>query len=108
MAHLNTYYYRVLLPHGAVRSGLLRLAVQRDLSARMRLEAETDGTVVGLWRFPQWLAVVTDMLLHLFRNQVRGDDLAGFLRDMGLMMRAGVPALDALMTLVDKGGKADE
>ena len=102
MAHLNTYYYRVLLPHGAVRSGLLRLAVQRDLSARMRLEAETDGTVVGLWRFPQWLAVVTDMLLHLFRNQVRGDDLAGFLRDMGLMMRAGVPALDALTTLVDE------
>ena len=45
MANLNTYYYRVLLPHGGVRSGLLRLAVKRDLSARMRLEADTDGTV---------------------------------------------------------------
>ena len=102
MAELNTYYYRVLLPHGAVRSGLLRLAVQRDLSARMRLEAETDGTVIGLWRFPKWLAVVTDMLMHLFRKQVRSEDLAGFLRDLGLMMRAGVPSLDALTTLVDE------
>lgn len=48
MANLNTYYYRVLLPHGAVRSGLLRMAVKRDLSARMRLETDTDGTVIGL------------------------------------------------------------
>ena len=102
MANLNTYYYRVLLPHGAVRSGLLRLAVKRDLSARMRLEADTDGTVIGLWRFPAWLAAVTDMLMHLFRRQVRSEDLGGFLRDLGLMMRAGVPALDALRTLVDE------
>lgn len=102
MANLNTYYYRVLLPHGGVRSGLLRLAVKRDLSARLRLEADTDGTVISLWRFPAWLAVVADALLHLFRKQVRGEDLAGFLRDLGLMMRAGVPALDALTTLVEE------
>lgn len=102
MAELNTYFYRVLLPHGAVRSGLLRLAAQRDLSARMRLEAETDGTVIGLWRFPQWMVVATDLLMHLFRKQVRSEDLAGFLRDLGLMMRAGVPSLDALKTLVDE------
>ncbi len=102
MAHLNTYYYRVLLPHGAVRSGLLRLAVKRDLSARVRLEADTDGTVLNLWRFPSWMGGIADVLLHLFRRQVRAEDLAGFLRDLGLMMRAGVPALDALATLVDE------
>lgn len=102
MATLNTYYYRVLLPHGALRSGLLRLAVERDLSARMRLESETDGTVIHLWRFPAWLAGVADLVLRLFRRQMRTEDLAGFLRDLGLMMRAGVPALDALGTLVDE------
>lgn len=102
MAILNTYYYRVLLPHGAVQSGLIRLAVQRDLSVRLRLEADTDGTVIGLWRFPVWLGALTDVLLGSFRGKVRNEDLAGFLRDLGLMMRAGVPALDALSTLVDE------
>lgn len=102
MANLNTYYYRVLLPHGAVKSGLMRLAVKRDVSARVRLEIDTDGTVISLWRFPAWLAAVTDLFMHLVRRQVRNEDLAGFLRDLGLMMRAGVPALDALQTLVDE------
>ena len=102
MASLNTYYYRVLLPHGAVKSGLIRLAVKRDLSVRMRLETDTDGTVLHLWRFPDWLGVVSDVLLRVFRVQVRHEDLAGFLRDLGLMMRAGVPAMDALATLVDE------
>lgn len=102
MATLNTYYYRVLLPHGAIKSGLMRLAVKRDLSVRLRLEADTDGTVVSLWRLPSWLGAPADVLLHPFRAKVRSEDLAGFLRDQGLMMRAGVPALDALATLVDE------
>lgn len=107
MADLNTYYYRVLLPHGALRSGLLRLAVERDLSARLRLENETDGTVVSLWRFPLWLSTVIDFILRVFRQQVRNEDLAGFLRDMGLMMTAGVPALEALDTLIEESELSD-
>lgn len=107
MATLNTYYYRVLLPHGRVRSGMLRLAVKRELSVRMRIESDTDGTVLSLWRFPAWLAFFSEMLMHLFRRQVRGEDLAGFLRDMGLMMRAGVPALEALQTLVDESDTSE-
>lgn len=104
---LNTYYYRVLLPHGSVRSGLLRLAVKREVSVRMRIESDTDGTVLSLFRFPSWLAFFSEILMHVFRRQVRGEDLAGFLRDMGLMMRAGVPALDALQTLVDESDTSE-
>lgn len=102
MATLNTYYYRVLLPHGALKSGLLRLAVERELSVRLRLESETDGTVVSLWCLPSWLAGALDMSIGIFRQQIRTEDLAGFLRDLGLMMRAGVPALEGLKTLVDE------
>ena len=102
MSSLNTYYYRVLLPHGAVKSGLIRLAVKRDLSVRMRLEKDTDGTVIHLWRFPDWLGMFSGLLMRLLRVQVRSEDLAGFLRDLGLMMRAGVPAMDALSTLVEE------
>lgn len=94
MAHLNTYYYRVLLPHGAVRSGLLRLAVQRDLSARMRLEEQKQtapwsgsGASRSGWR----LSPTCCCTCFAIRCAVM--TFAGFLRDMGLMMRAGVQHL---------------
>lgn len=102
MAGLNTYYYRVLLPHGAIKSGMVRLAVQRELSVRLHLEAATEGTVVSLWRFPDWLSLFSAIFTRLFRVQVRNEDLAEFLRDLGLMLRAGVPAVGALETLLDE------
>ncbi|MFN3375689.1 MAG: type II secretion system F family protein [Burkholderiaceae bacterium] len=108
MAAVHSYFYRVLLPHGAMQRGLLRLAVERELSARLRLEAQTDGTVITLWRLPNWLAFVVDWLARLFRNRLRDEDLVGFLRDLGLMMGAGVPAMEALRTLVDEGEQGNQ
>lgn len=103
MSILKTYYYRVLLPHGRVRHGMLRLAVELDYSARLRLEQETGGLVLTLWRLPAWVTSGTDLLRRVGRADVRPEDLAGFLRDMGLMLGAGVPAPEALRTLVDEG-----
>lgn len=108
MAAVHSYFYRVLLPHGAMQRGLLRLAVERELSARLRLEAQTDGTVITLWRLPNWLAFVVDWLARLFRNRLRDEDLVGFLRDLGLMMGAGVPAMEALRTLIDEGDQGNQ
>jgi general secretion pathway protein F/type IV pilus assembly protein PilC len=103
MNALKTYYFRVLLPVGGIQSGLLRLAVERDHSARLRLERETEGTVLTLWHFPTWLAAGLDFLRQLGARHVSDEDMAGFLRDMGLMLAAGVSALDALRTLVEEG-----
>lgn len=103
MATVKTYYYRVLLPHGRLSAGVLRLAVERDHSARLRLERETDGTVVTLWRLPQVVSNAVEALSRFRRWRVRPEDLAGFLRDMGLMLKAGVPTLDALNTLAEEG-----
>jgi type II secretory pathway component PulF len=103
MSNVKTYYYRVLLPHGKLSTGVLRLAVEKDQSARLRLERETDGTVVTLWRLPQWVSAGAEVLARLQHRRVRPEDLAGFLRDMGLMLQAGVPTLDALKTLADEG-----
>lgn len=103
MTALRTYYYRVLLPHGALRTGFYRLAVERDFSARLRLEQEFGGTVVSLWPLPRPLSSGYDALRGLFRREIRAEDLAGFLRDMGIMLRAGVPALDALRTVISEG-----
>ncbi len=99
---MRTYLYRVLLPHGALKMGVLRLAVERDQSARIRLEADTDGTVLNLWRVPSVFSLGGDFFTRITRTHVRPEDLAGFLRDMGLMLRAGVSASAALKTLIEE------
>jgi type II secretory pathway component PulF len=96
---MNTYFYRVLLPEGTVRSGVIRLSVDRDFSARLRLERQYDGTVLDLQRLPAWLASAQDVVLRPFRPTVRAEDLAGFLRDLALMTGAGVPMIDALRAI---------
>lgn len=103
MNTLKTYYFRVLLPNGQVKSGLLRLAVERDHSARLRIERESEGTVLTLKCLPYWISIPVDMLRRMGRRNVSPEDMAGFLRDMGLMLGAGVPALEALRTMVEEG-----
>lgn len=98
---LRTYYYRVLLPHGKVESGFLRMLVERDHSVQLRLEAQTDGTVLNLVRMPKWVTALNDFRLKLFRRSLHSQDLAGFLRDMGIMLDAGVPMIEALTTLIE-------
>jgi type II secretory pathway component PulF len=103
MSNIRIYFYRVLLPHGAFRQGMLQMMVERDHSARLRLERETEGTVLTLWRLPGWMVAVSGVVRGMARRSMRLEDLAGFLRDMGLMLKAGVPAVDALRTLSDEG-----
>lgn len=103
MTTMRIYLYRVLLPHGARRQGMLQMLVERDHSARLRLERETEGTVLTLWRLPGWMVEIASMVRRLSRRSMRLEDLAGFLRDMGLMLKAGVPAVEALRTLIQEG-----
>lgn len=103
MTALRTYYYRVLMPHGGVKTGFYRLAVERDFSVQLRLEQELDATVISLWRLPRAMTATYETLRQLFQREISAEDLAGFLRDMGVMLRAGVPALDALRTVISEG-----
>lgn len=98
---LSTYFYRILLPHGKVESGFMRLLVERDHSVRLRLEQRSDGTVLNLIRLPEWINALNELRLRMFSRQTRAQDLAGFLRDMGIMLDAGVPMMEALKTLIE-------
>lgn len=100
---LRTFFYRVLLPHGKVKTGFVRMLVEREHSVRLRLEQQTDGTVLTLEALPRWVTLLNDARLKLFRHNVRPVDLAGFLRDMGIMLEAGVPFMEALRTLMEDG-----
>lgn len=100
-APLNLYFYRVLLPHGKVDSGFMKAVVEREHSIRLRLETRTSGTVISLKRLPSWLLFAFELPQKILRKNVQAEDLAGFLRDTGVMLRAGVPALEAVKTLAE-------
>lgn len=107
-AAMNTYFYRVLLPEGTVKRGIVRLAIDRDFSARLWLERQHDGVVLALYRLPAWLASVQEVAMRPFRQPVRREDLAGFLRDLALMTGAGVPMFDALRAIESEGEMGDQ
>lgn len=100
MSEVRTYYYRIIEPHGKMRTGFYELGVAQDTSARLRLEGEFGGTVVSLWRLPAPMTGLYKALKGLFARSVRADDCSSFLRDLAVMQSAGVPTLEALRTII--------
>lgn len=105
---MNAYFYRILLPDGKTRHGILRLVAERDFSARLWLERRHDAVVLSLYRLPGWLASVQDSLASLPSAGVQRENLSGFLRDLALMVRSGIPVVDALRSLESEGDGGDQ
>lgn len=101
---MNVYYYRLLLSSGRVRSGVAQLAVERDSSARMWLEKNFDAVVLSLYRLPGWLAETQRSISHLVKPSIRPPELAGMLRDLGVMTSSGIPVLEALRAVANEVG----
>ncbi len=103
MSHsLSLYFYRLLTPHGSVKYGFTKAMVEREQSIKLRLEQRTDGTVITLKRLPNWGLFLSELPGRIFRGSARAEDLSGFLRDFGVMLTAGVSAMDALKTLAEE------
>jgi type II secretory pathway component PulF len=103
---MNVFFFRVLLENGKHRTGLTRLSVSRDASARMWLEKNYGGTVLNLYRLPKWLTEVQRSVSDLVSPAIRPKELSGMLRDLGIMSSSGVPVLDAIRAVsedVDTG-----
>lgn len=99
---LNLYFYRLLTSYGKVRYGFTKALVDREQSIKTRLETRTEGTVLNLQRLPGWVFFIYELPGRLFRSRAKSEDLAGFMRDFGVMLNAGVPALEALKTLSEE------
>lgn len=96
---MNTYAYRILLANGKARIGLLRLMVERDLSAKLWLERHFEATVLKLYRLPHWASNVVSTIGNLARRRLPPAELSGLLRDLAVMTRAGVPIGNALKSI---------
>ena len=105
---MNTFWYRLLLADGKTKRGFVRLAVERDFSARIWLERQHDGVVLALQRLPKWIAGTQELISRPFREHVSHEDLAGFLRDLALMVGSGVPMLEALRTIAAEGEMGEQ
>lgn len=98
---MNTYLYRILLPNGRVRRGMVRLSVVHDHSARLWLERHFDAVVLQLYRLPKLLTAPGQMLARLGLRQLSQEELSGLLRDLGVMTRAGISLMDALRSIIE-------
>lgn len=101
---MKVYYYRVLLTNGKLRSGIVKLSVERDASARLWLEKNYNATVVFLFRFPPWLAEVQHSVSGLLRPSIRPKELSGMLRDLAVMTNSGIPVLEAIHAVAEETG----
>ncbi|MET0328477.1 MAG: type II secretion system F family protein [Luteimonas sp.] len=102
---MNVYYYRLLLSSGRVRAGITQLSVERDSSARMWLEKNFDAVVLSLVRLPGWLAESQRSLSQLIKPSIRPAELAGMLRDLGVMTSSGIPIMEALRAVANEVGQ---
>lgn len=99
---MNTYAYRLLLSNGRTRSGMLRLMVERDLSAKLWLERHFDAVVLRLYRLPNWIAAALGTAGGITGHTLPPIELSGLLRDMAVMVRAGVPIIEALHAIAEE------
>jgi type II secretory pathway component PulF len=99
---MNTYAYQLLLPNGRTRMGLLRLMVERDMSARLWLERHFDAVVLRLQRLPGWMAASLGAAGGVTGQALPPTELSGLLRDLSVMTRAGVPIVEGLKTMASE------
>lgn len=104
---MKAFYYRLLTEDGRRTSGFVRLAVERDFSARLWLERNRKGVVLGLYRLPSWLSGLFSSNGGFLTSGISKEDVAGLLRDLAVMTGAGVPMLEALKAIAEEYEYAD-
>lgn len=104
---MKAFYYRLLTEDGHRTSGFVRLAVERDFSARLWLERNRKGVVLGLYRLPSWMSGLFSSNGGFLTSGISKADVAGLLRDLAVMTGAGVPMLESLQAIAEEYEYAD-
>jgi type II secretory pathway component PulF len=105
---MNTYFYRVLLANGRTKYGMLRLMVERDLSAKIWLERHFESVVLQLYRLPNWVAGIFSATGSTFGQKLAPIELSGLLRDLAVMTKAGVPIIESLKAIAEESDKSQK
>lgn len=93
---MRYFYYHLLMSNGDTRRGFVKLGFVKTASARLYLEQRRDAVILSLWAFPPWVNVFFDTWRSLARGRIQRVDLAEFFRGLSVMLRGGVPVIEAL------------
>ena len=96
---MNTYAYRLLLPSGRTRCGLMRLVAEREISAKHWMERHFDAVVLDIHKLPVWAATLLCGVGNIGNRSLPSIELSGLLRDLSVMSAAGIPLIDALRSI---------
>lgn len=95
------FRYKLIERDGRPRSGLVDLPFENELSAMTWLERQ-GGTVLYARLLPGLMGAAIATVLALFQRRVQRSELKEALANLSVMLRAGVPVLNALQdTLVE-------
>lgn len=93
------YYFKLLLPTGKTRTGLARIPVERDRSAKLWLEKLNDAVVLNLYRLPPVLSSIYGLLSGFSRTRIKQQAMSGLLRDLAVMTSSGIAFFDAAQSI---------
>lgn len=97
---MATFVYQVMTPESRVRWGAGRYPFQDEVSMTSYLE-RSGNVVLFAAAVPRFVEQLLAGYYRASSRRIKAADLAEFLRSMAIMVRSGIPFLDALTEAVD-------
>ncbi|MDI1292105.1 MAG: type II secretion system F family protein [Methylobacter sp.] len=101
---MNLFYYSAI--ENARRHGraFIKLPYASKYSARAYLEQRFTGAAIEVIQLPLWILYLYNAIEWIRGRQLQDEDLAELLHSLGLMLKSGLPIIEALTELADDGG----
>lgn len=94
---MRFFYCRRLLETGQVKSSVEKLSFVSEVSARYYLEQRwNNAVIVKLVMIPAWLTWLYAFVYKFFQPQLDRTETADLLRNLGVMLKSGVPMFTAM------------
>jgi len=98
---MNYFVFKLLQDDGRLFRGIIMRPHGNIASARVYLEQRYDMPVLSLWRMPLFLKEMYVFFTRIFRKPVKTADVSEFLRNLSVMLRSGIPVMEALNDAAD-------
>jgi general secretion pathway protein F/type IV pilus assembly protein PilC len=104
---VNLFYFSTIVNGRRFNRALIKLPYQNKYSARAYLEQRYAYMAIDINLLPLWLLYIYNSIEWLRGNELKDEDLSELLHSLGLMLKSGLPIIEALTELsTDSGEKA--
>ena len=95
----NLFYYCTILNAQRTSRAFIKLPYHSKYSARIHLEQRFPEAAIEITLLPLWMLYVYNAVQWLRGRKLKDEDLAELLHSLGLMLKSGLPIIDALTEL---------